>query len=600
MVQNWPAIPVMLLALLNAALAQGADFSDETQVLDDLTKQSNVQVSKTEEGVRITNKERNNEARLSTNQEFTTPLVIVAQAKTDSTNIRLSYGDKGQIILNWEIHNDELRFVDPKDGRIVGVNQKGAVPKNKWVTIRWFIDKSESRVEVDGVERANIKGDFGGLSGTVGIGTLRANVTFKSLSVLRPDQEAGTPIDITIPSARVDSTTNKNGDEIERTPADQNSVQRAEFRDKPKRLMKNLTSVTSMMVRIAQDGQATGFTSDIIATVPEQSRKSEKAGVGFFRRDGDKSMKTALEEAVRAVTLRYPIWENGHIDLSFGEKFTSHGGPSAGTAFAVLMLSSLEGFSIDPKCAVTGDITVDWKVHAVGGVAAKLHGAMLDKCDIAMIPEGNTTAFTDMSMLYSQSATWDIQVFSIATLQDAVALARTDRSPRMAEAIKLFAELQTQLKRGDQATLHNPLTAKTLKQILELAPNHLSAKSVLALVDGTAPKTLSASATIYQLSVIFHPYRVALSGDSPITRDTLPNYVTVLARKRMAALRLIANKDLQPLLTDMSALIESIDGLAAKTVPMKTVIMRKENVDARFAALSSDPDFLGKLIREGY
>ena len=67
-----------------------------------------------------------------------------------------------------------------------------------------------------------------------------------------------------------------------------------------------------------------------------------------------------------------------------------------------------------------------------------------------------------------------------------------------------------------------------------------------------------------------------------------------------AALRLIANKDLQPLLTDMSALIESIDGLAAKTVPMKTVIMRKENVDARFAALSSDPDFLGKLIREGY
>src|SRR6202021_2467746 len=70
----------------------------------------------------------------------------------------------------------------------------------------------------------------------------------------------------------------------------------------------------------------------------------DNTAIATPRGDGDPTMRTALEEAVRAVRLRYPIWEPGHIDLSFAEKSVSHGGPSAGTVFALLMLSTLENF----------------------------------------------------------------------------------------------------------------------------------------------------------------------------------------------------------------------------------------------------------------
>src|SRR5258706_950643 len=107
-----------------------------------------------------------------------------------------------------------------------------------------------------------------------------------------------------------------------------------------------------MMVRVAADGQASGLTSDIIATVSSQSRNGESAGIGFVRPDVDPAIKTALEEAVRAVELPYPYWEPGHIEISFGEKFVAHGGPSAGAAFRLLMLSTRERFDIDAQYAV--------------------------------------------------------------------------------------------------------------------------------------------------------------------------------------------------------------------------------------------------------
>ncbi len=340
------------------------------------------------------------------------------------------------------------------------------------------------------------------------------------------------------------------------------AIERPEFQNTPKTLLKNITSITSMMVTISDDGDESGFTSDIIASVSPSSRRSDKAGVGFARADGDDDMKTAFEESVRAVTLRYPLWQPGHIDISFGEKSVSHGGPSAGTAFAILMLSTLEGFDIDPKCAVTGDITVDWKVRKVGGVAAKLHGATLDKCLYAVIPEGNELAFADMSHLYDNAALWNLHVFSIATLQDAIAVARKDRALNLTQAMQLFATLQSQLNAPPKSTLYTPKTRATLKHILELTPNDLSAKYLLAISDGTASKTLSANGTYYQLSVIYSPFREILFGDEKLDRFSLPLYKTVNARKRLAFLRPIADKSLLPLVADISNFIEAMDAFA--------------------------------------
>jgi hypothetical protein len=61
--------------------------------------------------------------------------------------------------------------------------------------------------------------------------------------------------------------------------------------------------------------------------------------------------------------------------------------------------------------------------------------------------------FSDMAILYGPSSMHRIQVFSVVTLQDAVAIARKDRDPKLIEAIKLFADLQSKLERDEKATL---------------------------------------------------------------------------------------------------------------------------------------------------
>ena len=431
-----------------------------------------------------------------------------------------------------------------------------------------------------------------------GTPTLSVKSTIEPVAKVPATVASTAPSAATAPTAPVAATVPA----IAAAPVDPNAIERPEFRDRPKPLLKNLASITAMQVIVAADGEQIGITGDIIAVVGEaqRSRKGPPGDVGFVRNDGDETMKTALQEATRAVKLRYPVWEPGHIDLSFGEKFAKHGGPSAGTAFAVLMLSVLEGFDIDPQCAMTGDITVDWKVRKVGGTTAKVRGAMLDKCAYAAIPAVNEAALADMAVLHGNSSLWNIQIFSISTLQEAVALARKDRADKLAEAIKLFGDLQGQLAKDEKATLHSAETHKALEHILELAPNHASAKYVLALCDGKASITLSNAATLYQISLILYPYDVIVAQHRPITRELLPISLTVATRKRISALRLIASKDLVPLVADVSVYTESMEGVAAKTLSVAELNVRAAALAARFSAFSADRTMVEKIVREGY
>jgi hypothetical protein len=385
-------------------------------------------------------------------------------------------------------------------------------------------------------------------------------------------------------------------------PADLNTIERPDYQKQPKPLLKSLTSATCLMVITSKDGSATGFTQDIIANIDPDSRKENSSGIRILRSDGDPTMKTALEEAVRAVRMRYPIWEPGYIDLSFGEKHNRHGGPSAGTAFALLMLSALEGFELDPKCAITGDITVDWKVRKVGGVTAKIRGAALDKAVYAAIPDANESVIPDLALLHGNSALYDIQIFSIATLQDALAIAKKDKDPKLAEAIKLFADLHPQLAKLEKITLQKSETKATLKKILELAPNHLSAKYLLASAEGKAAKTLSAAATLYKLDAIMVPYNVAFASNKEVSRATLPQLITANARKQYNVLRPIAHKDLVSLLNDQSAFTEAIEQYADRPTPAAWASLRTRisNLKARSAELAADEKLGGALMREGY
>jgi hypothetical protein len=309
-------------------------------------------------------------------------------------------------------------------------------------------------------------------------------------------------------------------------------------------------------------------------------------------------MTTSFDEAVRAVGMRYPKWEPGKIEFSFGDKYTPHEGGSAGTCFAVMLLSELEGFEIDPKVAVTGDITVDWKVRKIGGLPAKVRGAAADKCLYTGVPLENRDQICDMALFYGDATLRDIQVFSLATLQDAVALMRKDRAPQLVEAMKEFTELRPKLQ-GGRGTFSIPANQKVLENILALAPNCESAKMMLEMAKGAFPRALTPLFAVDQLFTAIHPYDNVLSGKAPVTRQTISLAQTTAARKVLTQLAPIAPVELQPLVTDARAIVDVCENIALGQTKLDQLEIRRTNFITHYRALGTNQEFREKLMRSG-
>ena len=318
-----------------------------------------------------------------------------------------------------------------------------------------------------------------------------------------------------------------------------NTIERPEFRAKNKPIAKTQSSVRAMVVTTTPDWQMLGRTLEVIATARILGPNQGPGELKFTRPVGQE-MSISAQEAMRAIQVRYPNWQAAEIQLSFEEKYSPKDGGSAGTAFALLLLSLLEDIALDPAVAMTGDITVDWKVRNVGGVPAKVRGALLDGCKYAAIPTERANDLYDMVLLHPPETLSKIQVFGIETLHDAVALARKDRAPDLAAAIERFEKVQQELERSADA-LTSESTRAALEEVLKLAPNHLTARSMLEISKGNAPKTLTLTASIDEVMGSTAPVRSFMWGGSEAKLGGPEDFLA--AQRRLQKVRPILHPD---------------------------------------------------------
>lgn len=86
-------------------------------------------------------------------------------------------------------------------------------------------------------------------------------------------------------------------------------------------------------------------------------------------------------------SLGHPLGgRNLHINFPGGAPVD---GPSAGAAMALVALSALTGRPVDGRAAVTGEITVQGRIRAVGGVPAKVEAARLAGLSRVYVPAEN-------------------------------------------------------------------------------------------------------------------------------------------------------------------------------------------------------------------
>lgn len=319
---------------------------------------------------------------------------------------------------------------------------------------------------------------------------------------------------------------------------------------KPIPLAGTAASVKALLVRDLGSSKFAGSAS--VLSLSALPLTGDKAATVAFNQDVGETMRKALREVARFEALRHGGWPRAHeIQLSFEDKYGAKDGPSAAVACALLLDSAITGGMLDPDFAVTGDLNADGAVQPIGGVHAKLRGATKLKCRLLAIPAKNAAHATDIVLTEGLKPFLDIQVFTCATFDEVLAIARADKTEEMATAIRDFAAL-AKTAAADERALRAPTAIEKLQLILKKAPAHFSARVLLLHATGKLPKILSPAGTLAELDQAVGDLKTAIGGDLTV-RAKLDGGQVAAARGGLLKMRPLADSRVRPLLDAWAA-----------------------------------------------
>jgi hypothetical protein len=305
-----------------------------------------------------------------------------------------------------------------------------------------------------------------------------------------------------------------------------------------------------------------------------------------------------LGDVARAIDAKYPRLVARRLEFSFEDR-SNYDGTSVGAALGTLMLSVIQGFDIDPQFAITGDVSAEGKIRVIGGVGAKLRGAKDAGCTLVAVPNEDLEELVDAVIFNGVSEITSIQVIGISTLDDAAAIARSDRDPKEDEAIKLFSEIQQSMQasgkylRGDDAQ-------NKLKHVTELAPNHLSARLLLEMEEHKLRQRLTPWASQYYAEMELSSVIPVLTDKEVATgtQHLMPAAVdkAIVALRR---LRPISDTRIQPFVDSCMELIQARSDYDVGAGSHETLMEKYQAYSDEFDKLRGDRALMEKMLHEG-
>ncbi len=262
--------------------------------------------------------------------------------------------------------------------------------------------------------------------------------------------------------------------------------------------------VNGLVVRQLGNGSLAGWASTINATALREEDVDDL--VFTFNQDVGPMMGGCLEEVIKFLRIRYDstpdkIPSGYEIELGFQDKYVPKDGPSAATAFALVLDSLISGEELDDDFACTGDLTADGMVQRIGGAAAKIRGATNRGCKIVGIPVANADEIGDVLLLDGIDQLLDIQIFTLEDFGEAHAISRAEKSKEVVETLDLFRKVAVAVRKNGPDSLEKSAVHRALEEVLKRMPNHLSAKLLLQQGKGEAPKMLTVSGTMNQIEI---------------------------------------------------------------------------------------------------
>jgi len=281
-------------------------------------------------------------------------------------------------------------------------------------------------------------------------------------------------------------------------------------------------SINGLAVTSAGGSARVGHVSRVVLTF--RAGRFPTLDVTLLREESHQT-KVSAEEAIRywdRIRKHVPL-PGGSLEISFEDKFSKKDGPSAGAAYAVLLRSFSDPFKVDPQFAMTGDVSVEGRILAVGGVYEKIRGAVMGGCARVGIPMGDEGELTDGLVLYGPMTLAEIEIHGLESVDDAIAVARADRDERLGQASAAFARLrplvEKKLKANDSAT--SAEIQKLTDAVLAAAPRHLSARLIDAWNNRRLPTQLSLGTSLNEAHHVFISYLAAIRGKDELSFEDI-------------------------------------------------------------------------------
>jgi hypothetical protein len=231
-------------------------------------------------------------------------------------------------------------------------------------------------------------------------------------------------------------------------------------------------------------------------------------------------------------------------------------------------------------------------------VAAKLRGAKAAGCTLVAIPRDNFEQLADTLVYGGVSAVSDPQVIGISTLDDAAAVARVDRDPNLKQAIDLFGEVQQGIQNSPGYLQESDAQSK-LEHILELAPQHFSAKLLLQVAHNKQRRRLTAGASEYYAFVALNSVLPALDVEKVVGPAQVMPAAMSQGLAALRKLRPLADLRIQPLIDACSELIQARSDFDLGNGTADLLKAKFLAFEDELSKLQADTTLMEKMLHEG-
>lgn len=250
--------------------------------------------------------------------------------------------------------------------------------------------------------------------------------------------------------------------------------------------------------------------------------------VGAFTRIGSEAWR-ASEEMIpeRAGEL----WRRGYkVEVSLEGDYAKLDLQSASVAAALALEMLTTGEAYDPKFAVSGYLRESGNITRVGAISHKIAGAVEAGLTHIAVPKENSIDLMDHYVM-SAPELLRVQVFAVENYDEVktIALAPEHRDFLVNESLRIFGETAAKIARSGSPAdaVRHPEAVAALRKVLELTPNHWSARMMLAQASGKAPTALSIGRSFFELETLAD----AADHEREIT-DAVMNRLTKAIRER--------------------------------------------------------------------